>query len=245
MSRVQALRNCLRAVRMPPAAAARRWGSTSKRIGTQLAQAGCITDPTTGAVTPPIHLSSTFERDEDLTYSRGFEYARHGSPTRATLEQAMAEIEGGAHGHAFASGMTAATSVLLALPNCYAVLPDDLYHGVYVAAESVFAAWGFRHKQVDMTRHEVSDAKCMRGWTRNNSSMQTGAGGDARVDRSCKHRCAARGGVGGNAVQSVRQNHGHRCGRTIRPKDRAFREAVRRVRQHVDDACADQAYRPR
>jgi hypothetical protein len=210
------------------AAAARRWGSTSKRIGTQLAQAGCITDPTTGAVTPPIHLSSTFERDEDLTYSRGFEYARHGSPTRATLEQAMAEIEGGAHGHAFTSGMTAATSVLLALPSCYAVLPDDLYHGVYVAAESVFAAWGFRHEQIDMTRQEVRNAMsmCWRGAFAK-AAHEDDAGGDARVDRCCKHGCTARGAVGGNAVQSCGQGHGHRCGRAVRPEDRAFREAVR------------------
>lgn len=166
MSSMRALTGCLRGVRTHTATP-RRWGSAFKRIGTQLAQAGCATDPGTGAITPPIHLSSTFERDEDLTYSRGFNYARHGNPTRAALERTMAEIEGGAHGHAFASGMTAATSVLLALPNCYAVLPDDLYHGVYVAAESVFAAWGFRHQQVDMTRHEVRLRFCLcwlEGW---------------------------------------------------------------------------------
>jgi cystathionine beta-lyase/cystathionine gamma-synthase len=71
------------------------------------------------------------------------------------LEQTFAEIEGGSHAAAFSSGMAAATAVLLAMPQCFVVLPDDLYHGVHEVMDSTLAPWGARWVKVDMTNEQV------------------------------------------------------------------------------------------
>jgi cystathionine gamma-synthase len=61
-------------------------------------------DPITGALVPPIHLSTTYERDEDLSFSRGYVYSRWSNPTRALLERSLAALEGGKEGFAVSSG---------------------------------------------------------------------------------------------------------------------------------------------
>ena len=68
-------------------------------------------DPATGAVSPPIHLSTTFARRPDGSLPQGFLYARSDNPTRHALEDALAPLEGGAVALAFASGMAATTAV--------------------------------------------------------------------------------------------------------------------------------------
>ncbi|PSP72140.1 cystathionine gamma-synthase, partial [Halobacteriales archaeon QH_9_66_26] len=96
-------------------------------IETRAIHAGQQPDPATGAVMPPIHTSSTFAQDgpgED----RGYEYARTGNPTRATLEANLAALEAGAHGRAFASGMAAINTVLNLLESGdHVVTGDDIY----------------------------------------------------------------------------------------------------------------------
>ena len=84
------------------------------KIETIAVRAGHSIDPGTGAVASPIHLSTTFERDVEGSYSRGFMYTRNNNPNRQALEQGISALEGGAAAAAFATG-TGAASVLGAL----------------------------------------------------------------------------------------------------------------------------------
>ena len=121
-------------------------------LETRLAQAGGVPDPETGALIPPIHLSTTYERGADGVYPRGFVYSRLANPTRLRFETTLAALEGGAACAAFASGMAAATAVLQALrPGDHLLLPDDVYYGVRRLVETVFAEWGLAWSEVDMT----------------------------------------------------------------------------------------------
>ena len=95
--------------------------------------AGRSIDQATGAVAPPIHLSTTFERDVDGGFSRGFEYSRDDNPNRLSLETCMAALEGGVAAVAFPSGMAAIAAALEALGIRHhgrLVLPKDMYFGI-------------------------------------------------------------------------------------------------------------------
>src|SRR5438445_3414716 len=85
------------------------------RVETLAVHAGHEIDPATGAVAAPIHLSTTFERDIEGTYSRGFMYTRNDNPNRKALEEGVSALEGGAGAAAFGSGMAAAMGLLGAL----------------------------------------------------------------------------------------------------------------------------------
>lgn len=112
--------------------------------------AGRAPDPATGAVTPNLTLSSTFARDEQGKLLGGHVYSRTSNPNRAAVEAALAALEGGAHGLAFASGQAASAAVFAALaPGDRVVLPDDLYHGTRYLATEEFARWGLRPEFVD------------------------------------------------------------------------------------------------
>jgi cystathionine gamma-synthase len=98
------------------------------RIETLAAHAGLAVDPVTGAVTPPIHLSTTFERDVDGGYRAGHVYSRTSNPNRRALEEALATLEGGEAALAFSSGSAASMSVFQALaPGDHVLAPDDAY----------------------------------------------------------------------------------------------------------------------
>src|SRR5258706_15040777 len=75
------------------------------KIETRAVHAGRHIDPATGAVTPPIHLSTTFERSADGEYPRGYSYAREDNPNRRQLEECLAELEGGTQALCFSSGL--------------------------------------------------------------------------------------------------------------------------------------------
>lgn len=91
----------------------------------------------TGAVMPPIYATSTFRQQSPGVHA-GYEYGRSQNPTRQALERAIAELEGGAHGYAFASGLAACASVLELLPvGSHIVAVDDLYGGTYRLFERV------------------------------------------------------------------------------------------------------------
>ena len=86
-------------------------------------------DPATGAVTPPIHVSTTFQRALDGTYPQGFVYGRSGNPTRTLLEECVRDPKGGADAVAFSSGMAAIIGVFRApSTGVYVIVPQDLYH---------------------------------------------------------------------------------------------------------------------
>ncbi len=91
----------------------------------------------TGAVMPPIYTSSTYAQDAPGQH-RGYEYARSGNPTRAAFEKALAELEGGVAGFAFASGLAAMSTVLELLDaGSEIVALDDLYGGAWRLLEKV------------------------------------------------------------------------------------------------------------
>jgi cystathionine gamma-synthase len=92
-------------------------------------------------VTPPIHLSTTFERDVDGGYPRGYEYTRESNPNRDALEECVRELEGGAAAAAFSSGMAATLTVLQTLaPGDHVVAPDDTSFVDMTNAEEVGGA---------------------------------------------------------------------------------------------------------
>src|SRR4051812_46636246 len=102
-------------------------------IDTLAVHAGRAVDPSTGAVSPPIHLSTTFERDADGGFSRGFQYIRDDNPNRRSLETCMAALEGGATSVALPSGMAAISAAIEALGVRHSgrlVLPQDMYFGI-------------------------------------------------------------------------------------------------------------------
>ena len=122
------------------------------RFETLAVHAGHGVDPATGAVTPPIHLSTTFERAADGTYPHGWIYTRNHNPNRDGLEAALAALEGGAACAAFASGLAAVTAVIQGLaPGDHVVAPSDIYHGTANVLKHLFAKWRVDATFIDMT----------------------------------------------------------------------------------------------
>jgi cystathionine gamma-synthase len=114
--------------------------------------AGRAIDPTTGAVREPLHLSTTFERDADGRYPRGYDYTRGGNPNRTTLERAIAALERGPEAVAFASGSAATLSVFnLAAPGGRIVCGSDCYHGTAKQLREIVPRWGVDVEFVDTT----------------------------------------------------------------------------------------------
>jgi cystathionine gamma-synthase len=122
------------------------------KMETLAVHAGRQIDPATGAVTPPIHLSTTFERGPAGQYPLGFSYAREGNPTRQSLEQCLAAIEGGKEALAFSSGLAVATALLQGLePGDHIIAPADVYFGLRQVIGGVFSKWPLETTYVDMT----------------------------------------------------------------------------------------------
>ena len=121
-------------------------------IETVAVHAGHHPDPATGAVTPPIHPSTTFARDADGNLPHGFIYARSDNPTRRELEASLAALEGGSAALAFASGMAATAAVLQSLaPGDHVIAPLDAYYGTATLLRDVMAGWGLQSTLVNMT----------------------------------------------------------------------------------------------
>jgi cystathionine gamma-synthase len=118
---------------------------------TQSIHAGSLPDPTSGAVVPPISLSTTFAQDA-VGEHRGWEYARTGNPTRAALEACVAALEGARRAFAFASGMAAEDAVLRLLsPGDHIVLGNDVYGGTYRLIDKVYRPAGMAWTAFDLT----------------------------------------------------------------------------------------------
>ena len=124
---------------------------SSRHIETLAVHAGHAVDPATGAVNPPIYLTTTFGRDADGTLPHGFLYARSDNPTRRELERSLAALEGGAVALAFASGMAATAAVFQSLaPGDHVVAPADAYYGTGKLLREVMAGWGLASTLVNM-----------------------------------------------------------------------------------------------
>ena len=137
------------------------------KIETIAVHAGHAVDPATGAVAAPIYLSTTFERDIEGTYSRGFMYSRNDNPNRKTLERGVSMLEGGEAAAAFASGMGATMSILQALsPGDHVLAHVDAYYGTSRLIREIFMRWGL---QVDFV--EMSDLAAVKKAVRPNTKL--------------------------------------------------------------------------
>jgi len=113
------------------------WG-----LRTRILHHGAEIDPHTGAAAVPVYQVSTYAQADPVTLGR-YEYARGENPTREALEHAIARLEGGAVGLAFASGMAAISSVLLLFrPGDHLLVAEDVYGGTYRAVTTIFRQWG-------------------------------------------------------------------------------------------------------
>ncbi|MBI2761192.1 MAG: aminotransferase class V-fold PLP-dependent enzyme [Chloroflexi bacterium] len=129
------------------------------RLETLAVHAGHEPDPATAALTPPIHLTTTFERAEDGSFPHGHIYSRTSNPNRAALEQSLAALEGGSAAAAFSSGSAATMTVLQALrPGDHVIAPIDAYHGTAKLLRELFAPWGLETTFCDMTSPAAVDA---------------------------------------------------------------------------------------
>jgi len=122
------------------------------KIETRAVHAGRHIDAATGAVTPPIHLSTTFERSADGEYPLGYSYSREDNPNRRALEECLAALEGGTQALCFSSGLAVANALVQGLePGDHIVAPDDVYWGLRKVIGDVFGKWGLETSYVDMT----------------------------------------------------------------------------------------------
>ncbi|WP_109509066.1 cystathionine gamma-synthase [Nocardioides speluncae] len=130
---------------------------------TRAIHAGYEPDPTTGAVIPPIYATSTYKQDGVGGLRGGYEYSRSANPTRTALEGALAALEEGERGFAFASGLAAEDTLIRALckPGDHAVIPDDAYGGTFRLFDKVAQVWGLGHSPAP-----VSDIDAVRAAVR-------------------------------------------------------------------------------
>ena len=134
--------------------------SIKMRIETLAVHAGHAIDPATGAVSSPIYLSTTFERDVEGTYSRGFMYTRNNNPNREALEHGVSVLEGGEAAAAFGSGTAAAVALFQALaPGDHVLAHVDAYYGTSRLLREIFLRWGLQADFIDMSNlDEVKNA---------------------------------------------------------------------------------------
>ncbi len=127
--------------------------SQHQHFATRAIHAGQAFDPTTGAVVPPIYMTSTFVQDGIGNFRGGYEYARGGNPTRDSLQELLASLEGGAHAFSFASGLAAEDALLRAVlkPGDHIVMGNDVYGGTHRLVSRLLVPWGISISTVDMS----------------------------------------------------------------------------------------------
>lgn len=117
---------------------------TKNSIETKLVQLGNQSDPRTGAVNPPIYLSTAYKHT-GIGESTGYDYIRTKNPTREILENGIAELEGGDAGFACSSGMAAIQLILsIFKPGDEIILPEDVYGGTYRLLKSYSELYNIR-----------------------------------------------------------------------------------------------------
>jgi cystathionine gamma-synthase len=127
--------------------------SADDGFSTRAIHVGQEPDPTTGAVAVPIYQTSTFAQDVVGQTRAGYDYSRAGNPTRTALELALASVERGRYGTAFASGMAAADAVLRAVlrPGDHLIIPDDAYGGSFRLIDKIGVPWGLTYTAVPIS----------------------------------------------------------------------------------------------
>ncbi|MGE4497009.1 MAG: PLP-dependent aspartate aminotransferase family protein [Deferribacterales bacterium] len=118
---------------------------------TRLVHTGCDIDPHTGALSVPLIHASTF-RQKSVTEFGEYDYSRSGNPTRETLEKIIADLEGGSHGYAFASGMAAISAALMIFsPGDHLVVCEDVYGGTWRMLTGLLSRFGIEATFADAT----------------------------------------------------------------------------------------------
>jgi cystathionine gamma-synthase len=132
-------------------------------FGTRAVHAGLTADPAFGSVIPAIHQTSTYAQRRPGEYVEDYDYARSANPTRAALESALGELEGGL-AVAFASGLAAEHALITVVceAGSHIVLPADLYGGTFRLVDRVLARWGLTYDLIDQSElglleHAVRD----------------------------------------------------------------------------------------
>ena len=127
------------------------WPGMTDRFETLAVHAGAEPDPQTGAVVPPIQMSTTFKQDGVGGLRSGYEYGRSGNPTREALEAAIATLENGTHGLAYASGLAATQNLFYLLePGDRLLMSDDVYGGTWRLADKVWRRYGIETDIIDL-----------------------------------------------------------------------------------------------
>jgi cystathionine gamma-synthase len=121
-------------------------------FATRAVHAGLTPDPSYGSVIPAIHQTSTYAQSRPGEFVEDYDYARSANPTRAALERALGDLEGGL-AVAFASGLAAEHALITVVceAGSHIVLPADLYGGTFRLVDKVMARWGLQYDLVDQT----------------------------------------------------------------------------------------------
>jgi cystathionine gamma-synthase len=134
------------------------------KFDTLAVHAGAEPDAQTGALSPPIHLSTTFLHGPAGERTEGLEYQREDHPTQRRLQEALSALEGGECALAFASGMAAITAMLESLPRgSRAIIPDDCYSGLRKLATEFLPERGIEAVEVDLSDLDAARAACAQG----------------------------------------------------------------------------------
>jgi cystathionine gamma-synthase len=126
-------------------------------FNTRAIHAGQEPDPATGAVNVPVHLTTTYKQDGVGGLRGGYEYSRSANPTRTALQEALAALEQGTRGMAFASGLAAEDTLLRTVcePGSHIVLGGDAYGGTYRLISRVLSQWGVEHTAADLNDRDA------------------------------------------------------------------------------------------
>jgi cystathionine gamma-lyase len=137
------------------------------KFDTRAIHAGQEDDPTTGAVITPIYATSTYKQ-EAPNVNRGYDYGRSHNPTRYAYERAVANLEGGKSGFAFASGLAAIATVLEILEaGSHIIATDDIYGNTYRLFEKVRK----HSSHIEVTYVDMTDIKAIAAAVKPNTRM--------------------------------------------------------------------------
>ena len=128
-------------------------------FSTRAIHAGQAFEPRTGAVIPPIFMTSTFVQDGVGGFRDGYEYSRGGNPSRDALQQQLASLEAGTHAYTFGSGLAAEDAILRAVlqPGDHVLMGNDVYGGTHRLVSQIHARWG-----IEITTADASDLDAVR-----------------------------------------------------------------------------------
>jgi cystathionine gamma-lyase len=139
----------------------------SQRFATRAIHAGQPPDPTTGAIMTPIYQTSTYVQQSPGVH-KGYDYARSINPTRLAYERCIADLEQGARGFAFASGLAAMATVLELLDSgVHVIASDDLYGGTFRLFERVRK----RSANLDFTFVDLTDISRLKQSIKDNTRL--------------------------------------------------------------------------